>query len=226
MVILMQRAMPLICMTAVFKCCLSAVFNPPFWVLFLPILKTQFLSFPGTHDTLAESDTAISYVVTGTALWYWACWMHLLHMCNVYVQALLHINQILKTWWKLWAQVKWPRVWCSCGDSIEKSHNHFSSVTYLIFHLGVALICNVRNCSSLWYALCRGLFSWLFQPTRQILKTWFNIIIIILWAINKKNKKIMGAIIHFHIVILEETGNKIFKTTFEFVSKKRYTKYA
>lgn len=36
----------------------------------------------------------------------------------------------------------------------------------------------------------------------------------------------MGAIIHFHIVILEETGNKIFKTTFEFVSKKRYTKYA
>lgn len=29
----------------------------------------------------------------------------------------------------------------------------------------------------------------------------------------------MGAIIHFHIMILEETGSKIFKT-FEFVAKK------
>lgn len=30
----------------------------------------------------------------------------------------------------------------------------------------------------------------------------------------------MGAIMHFHIMILEETGSKIFKTTFEFVAKK------
>lgn len=31
---------------------------------------------------------------------------------------------------------------------------------------------------------------------------------------------------HFHIIILEETGSKIFKTTFESESKKTYTKYA